>query len=318
MRQSAAILLLGLWVSWCVAAEGPKKAKVQKMKAKPSPWAEFVTPGVAFYSSVLDARKLGKAWPAENLTPRGLILNLGNNCWACFDTDLLRVSAIWQGRGLTSASMAQGSYHTEGEKAPEGQGKLPEIDGAVWVANGIYPGWQMGRQIHREDPRSPCPDPNEVGRGPLPSSMGKFKAIELGPHGSVLVYEVHGVQIRDSFQCQIQEGQPVVQRSLRVAAHKEALSLALGMRPGSSREELQFAVAPPKSKAIKQQHDDDLQVLELPPSSESIDFQIAMGFSASVVPWNSTAQNAPAPLRWPQSVSTSGTLSKSTEAFVVD
>src|SRR5881394_2342983 len=165
MRRAAAILLLGLFLPPCPAAEGPKKQKAPKTAAKISLWAEFVEPAFPFYSSVLDARKLGKAWPAENLTPRGLILNLGNNCWACFDTDLLRVSAIWQGRGLTSASMAQGSYHTEGEKAPEGQGKLPEIDGAVCVANGIYPGWQMGRQIHREDPRSPCPDPNEVGRG---------------------------------------------------------------------------------------------------------------------------------------------------------
>src|SRR3954469_7265085 len=133
MRQTAAILLLGLFVFWCGAAEGPKKSKVQKTQAKLSPWAEFVEPGFPFYSSVLDARKLGKGWPAENLTPRGLILNLGNNSWACFDTDLLRVSAVWQGKGLTSASMAQGSYHTEGEKAPEGQGKLPEIDGAVWL-----------------------------------------------------------------------------------------------------------------------------------------------------------------------------------------
>src|SRR6266700_6920189 len=62
-------------------------------------WAEFVEADFPFFSSVLDARTTGLGLPADNLTPRGIILNLGHECWACFDTDLLRMSAIWSGKG---------------------------------------------------------------------------------------------------------------------------------------------------------------------------------------------------------------------------
>src|SRR5205809_7196438 len=72
-------------------------------------WSDFVETNFPFFSSVLDARKLGVGFPTNNLTPRGLILNLGQDCWACLDTDLLRVSAVWMGNGVTPASMSQGS-----------------------------------------------------------------------------------------------------------------------------------------------------------------------------------------------------------------
>src|SRR5580765_6752929 len=56
-------------------------------------WGAFVETNFPFFSSVLDTRELGDELPPDKLTPRGIILNLGNGCWACFDTDLLRVSA---------------------------------------------------------------------------------------------------------------------------------------------------------------------------------------------------------------------------------
>src|SRR5262249_46227163 len=40
------------------------------------PWADWVEPDFPFFSSVLDARKAGDPSPANNLTPRGIILNL--------------------------------------------------------------------------------------------------------------------------------------------------------------------------------------------------------------------------------------------------
>ena len=132
--------------------------------------AEFVEADFPFFSSVLDARTTGLGLPADNLTPRGIILNLGHECWACFDTDLLRMSAIWTGKGLTPVSMAQGSYHVAGVKAPEGQENLPQPLGTLWLVNGIYPGWQVGEKISLADPREPCPDLRELGRGPLPAS----------------------------------------------------------------------------------------------------------------------------------------------------
>ena len=67
---------------------------------EPSPWADWLEPNTPFFSSLLDARNVGDAFPSDNLTPRGLIINLGNDCWACFDTDLLRVAAFWRGKSV--------------------------------------------------------------------------------------------------------------------------------------------------------------------------------------------------------------------------
>src|SRR6185312_8572658 len=75
------------------------------------PWADWVEPDFPFFSAVLDARQAGPDFPADNLTPRGLILNLGHDCWACFDTDLLRVSALWRGYAVTPVELAPISYH---------------------------------------------------------------------------------------------------------------------------------------------------------------------------------------------------------------
>src|SRR4051794_7834145 len=91
----------------CLPAQDAKPAKKKKTKEKPDEnamayasqfhWGDWVEPDFPFFSSVLDARDLGEGFPKDNLTPRGLILNLGHDLWACFDTDLLRIACIWQG-----------------------------------------------------------------------------------------------------------------------------------------------------------------------------------------------------------------------------
>ncbi len=101
-------------------------------------WADWVEPDFPFFSSVLDCRELGEGFPKDNLTPRGLILNLGHNIWACFDTDLLRIACIWQGKEgeppITPAALAPGSYHIAGQKTKDGEDDLPHINGTpLWV-----------------------------------------------------------------------------------------------------------------------------------------------------------------------------------------
>ncbi|MEY4483661.1 MAG: hypothetical protein RL693_1113, partial [Verrucomicrobiota bacterium] len=82
------------------AAPKPKPASKPKAKAKvevkspevkeaealaaaraKSPYGEWTEADFPFFSSVLDARGLGEGWPKDNLTPRGLILNLGHDMW---------------------------------------------------------------------------------------------------------------------------------------------------------------------------------------------------------------------------------------------
>ena len=71
---------------------GPDK----KHSALPSEFAEFIEPEFPYFSTTFDARELGKEWPANNLTPRGIILDLGQGVHACFDTDLLRFALVWK------------------------------------------------------------------------------------------------------------------------------------------------------------------------------------------------------------------------------
>lgn len=188
-----------LWASALLSL--PSSLSAQSF-ATPSPWGDWVEKDFPHFSSVLDARDL-PGFPKDNLTPRGLILNLGNNLWACFDTDLLRIAAIWEAEAgkppVTPEALAPGSYHLAGQKTKDGQDFLPKPNGKVWLANGIYPGWQVGNNPSLADPREPAPSPDEVGKGPLDPKVGQFFRFERVPSGVALVYRVHGVEIRDEY-----------------------------------------------------------------------------------------------------------------------
>ena len=127
--------------------------------------------------------------------------------WVGFDTDLLRVAAIWRGKGVTPKALAPGSYHQPDKKTPGGQNALPEPDGKVWLANGIYPGWQTGERPAFDDPREPAPSPEEVGRGPLSEAAGRFKAIRQVGRGVVLEYTAGGADVREHFSLSDRTGQ---------------------------------------------------------------------------------------------------------------
>lgn len=291
----------------CVAADSRTRTA--------SPWADFVEINFPFFSSVLDARKLGSEFPTNNLTPRGIILNLGHGCWACFDTDLLRVSAIWNGAGVTPVSMSQGSYHTAGLKAQEGQDKLPQIAGDAWLANGIYPGWQIGERIAQTDPRPPGPDPKEVGRGPLPVSFGKFKAVRLLNQTAQLEYEVAGASISERIEARLIDGQPVVQRSFRIEELTQPLMLAVGTP--TKRDGLNSLVtAQGKADAKRLDQPDGLMVVSVKPAPRPIEFSVSVGFG-KLRTWPND-KDQPAISRWNESVTTHATLSTAKDAYVVD
>ncbi|MCI0536560.1 MAG: c-type cytochrome [Verrucomicrobiales bacterium] len=286
-------------------------------------WADFVENNFPFFSSTLDARKLGNGCPEDNLTPRGLILNLGLDCWACFDTDLLRMSAFWVGKGISARSMSQISYHSPGLKSKDGQGDLPKIVGTPWLVNGIYPGWQASGQFSLTDPREPGPDANEVGRGPLDPAAGQFKAIRLTRDGACLEYEVAGARVREWVQTDLQNGECVFQRSFRLDRAPQTLWLILGRAPldEASRFSVSLEVIQPgRGSAIKLvKQPDGLWVVRLEPFQEQIEFSVAMGRASAVRTWGVPgAADMPALTRWPQTLTTRGSLSPATNAYVVD
>src|SRR5687767_4855424 len=190
MKRCRLAIALALAAFMCPLVSG--SARPTPASAAGVPWADWVEPDFPFFSSVIDAGRAGAAFPARNLTPRGLVLRIGADHWVGFDTDLLRVAAIWRGKGMTPAALAPGSYHKPDKKTPGGQTALPEPDGKVWLATGIYPGWQSGDRPAFDDPREPAPSPEEVGRGPLSEQAGRFKAIRQLRRGVVLEYTAGG------------------------------------------------------------------------------------------------------------------------------
>jgi len=316
--KQAGALVTALFLIWTATSSVAAEAKGK------SPWGDFVEKDFPFFSSVLEARKLGEGWPTNNLTPRGLILNLGHDCWACFDTDLLRVSAIWTGADVTPVAMSYGSYQLSGYKIPEGQKILPEPNGKVWLANGVYPGWQTGATVVLTDPRPPAPDVKEVGRGPIDPSLGQFKGVRLVEDGVILEYTVAGVNVQERITAREQNGGVAIGRNFKLEKIPQALWLVLGQRPsnvgGSPATLMTSASVNGKAIAELTTQPDGLQTVRLQPAKQSITFQVAMSLSGTVQTWTTQfAPEAKAPaVRWPQTVTTTPKLAQDKEAYVLD
>jgi hypothetical protein len=249
-------------------------------------WADFVERDFPFFSSVLDARRLGNGLPADNLTPRGIILNLGAGGWVCFDLDLLRVAAVWTGSGVTPVSMAQGSYHVAGRKAPEGQEALPEPVGTVWVANGIYPGWQSGESCTFTDPRDPGPDPREVGRGPMLLKSGRFEALRLMNRGVRLEYRVGNTAVQERITGDVQPQQRKITRQFRLNPVSTPLWLLVGRKSASPAAQGLTLTVTARSfdklgrpGAERRETPDGCYAVYVHPSEEPVEFEVTLALS---------------------------------------
>jgi glucose/arabinose dehydrogenase/cytochrome c2 len=284
-------------------------------------WGPWVEPDAPFFSSVLDAGHAGPGFPTINLTPRALVLRLGRDLWAAFDTDLLRVAAVWRGDGVTPKALAPGSYHSPDKKTPGGQFPAPEPDGQVWLATGIYPGWQRGAQPSLDDPREPAPSVDEVGRGPLPEAMGRFTAVRLARGGVVLEYTVGGTDVREWMTSSDHHGVTVVERHFAVQASSEPLLLVLGAQmKGAAISVSGGNGVSPKLEAISVPGQPaDLWVVRVPAHKEAMTFAAAIverGTAPSIAP-QTMPLDLPAP-RWRQEVTTSVRRSLAKRAYVVD
>lgn len=254
----------------CPLAQAADPSKKQVYPAQP--WAAWVEPDFPFYSSILDARREGVG--ANNLTPRGLILKLDHDCWACFDTDMLRVAAVWKGKGITDKALAPGSYLDAGRKTPGGQFPAPQLDGKLWLGNGLFPGWQSGGKVSTEDPREPAPSPEEAGRGPIAESLGRFQAVRLVKGGVVLEYSVAGSTVREQWQSLQRDGRPVVARHISVEPAAKDLMLVVGAKMNGPSQEVEAGVAVTGDAELVP--DENLWIVHVPAHSKSITFCVSL------------------------------------------
>ncbi len=186
------------------------------------PFADFVEPGFPFIVSTVDAGKLGAAFPERNLAVRCVILMLGNNSYACFDTDLLRMAAAWRGDFVSLTTMAQISYQQAGNK----NNAIPVVLGKPVVATGIYPGWTSAEPDFR-DPRPAGPNPLAVGRGPIAVAQGRWNGLNVVGGEAVLSYTVAGIDIREQVGSVNSAGQVGITRTFQTSATTSALTLVV-------------------------------------------------------------------------------------------
>jgi glucose/arabinose dehydrogenase/cytochrome c2 len=348
MHRTVAPLLLALLLSPAsiLGAKEEKPAKKSKSKAEAKPsldpnamayasqfhWADWIEPNFPFFSSTLDAREVGEGSFKDNLTPRGLILNLGHNLWACFDTDLLRIACIWQGEDgkppVTPVALAPGSYHIAGQKTKDGQDDLPQPIGKVWLANGIYPGWQVLKADAAKktfsdpiftDPREPGPDKDEVGRGPLEGKMARFKGVRHTADGTELLLEVGGREVREHIRAEPMAGGVACRTEAIVGPGPSTIAWTDGVcfLPSVSR----WSQDKTDWVAFKHQGNEKLECAVILPSEHVTAFAFTHAQQLQDGPKLSPEgllPGKPAPALWPQSLTTKATLSQKDDAYVVD
>ena len=309
--SSSRTLLLAL-----VALLAPRSATF----AADDPWNPWVEPDFPFFSSALDLRPQSPDAIPWNITPRGLVLNLGHDCWACFDTDLLRVSAVWNGKGVTEDSLAPLSYQNKPLKTVGGQSKLAKPDGTVWWLNGVYPGWQVGGKASLEDPREPQPSPEEPGRGPISPEIGQFKAVRLNGKEAVLEYSVAGVPVTERITATERAGEmKTVERHIHLAPVDKPIALVVGRTPrdDSKREDAHLSDGLLRTEMLGK-----VSVVHIAPHQTTLDLTITMdvnGFQGlGEESGKGPEKIEPTVARWPQEVVTKATLSTSKDAYVVD
>jgi len=195
---------------------------------KPLPGlGDYVEKDFPFLTSSLDLRGLGKGLPEDNLAVRGLHVRLGDH-WACFDTDLLRFSAIWRGDFQELRNMAHTSYKIPGKKTAAGQEKLARLKGDLLMVNGLYAGAREGGASFG-DPRASFEDDSEIGRGPLPRNDGQFLGHRIHGDRVQLRYRVGGAVVHEvPLKLQV-EGGYAIQRHIEVVQPSgKSLAIVIG------------------------------------------------------------------------------------------
>jgi mono/diheme cytochrome c family protein len=287
----------------------------------PGDWAPWLEKDFPFFSSVLDARRAGGEFPKDNLVPRALILNLGQDVWAAYDTDLLRMALVWKAEPgkapVTEESMSTISYINATRKVDKGQKDAPKPIGRPILANGLYEGWKVvgsaGGKLVFSDPREPGPTKNEVGKGPLGEDQAGLRGVQFPTHESArLLHEVHGTKVVESLRLSEEGGKGVLIRKFELAPHEQDLAVALSTVGKGSAAPLKI-VSSDGNQLVAQEHE-GVRYLIIPAARGAVQVQVSFDTGLALEPKAGTGR----PIAWTEKVMTSGTLSAKPDLYVFD
>ena len=219
-RKCALISLLSLLGSW--EASFAKDARA---------WGEFVEPGFPYVASTIDGRSVQGGDQPDNLVVRGVVVFLGNETYACYDTDLVRLALVWKGDFLAYRAMAPHTYYHQGKKNHGGQKWISRVTGRCLTETGLYPGAQSGG-LQLTDPRPQGPDPREIGRGPVDSSQARWLGTHVLGEQAVVKYSVGRTVVKERLLSLSDEGGTGYVRHFQTGPHRDPVQIALSARMG--------------------------------------------------------------------------------------
>ena len=155
-----------------------------------------------FFSATFTPQRAGVA----GFTHKGIAIRLSSapGAAACFDTELLRMSAGWEG------------LFVDFNRNREGLGGPPQIGNGSLFSNYPVCGWVKDGEFR---------DPRKRPFGPLPDALGKYRGLYRSAKGTVLSYEVAGVGILDLPGMERGDGTGVFTRSIEVGKAAHSLSM---------------------------------------------------------------------------------------------
>lgn len=289
MKRAFILLAGGLLLPGFVSAQERAHLELD------SPFASYVEDDFPFFTQTVDARNFGAAPETDNLTPRGIVVAIGNGFHGCFDPDLLRWSLFWKenedGEYLTMSGMGTGSYRLPNRKSAPGQDELPRPIGTPILAMPLRPGVSVGEKPILEDPRDRgSAEEGELGLGPIPLKMGRFMGLRLVGEGVQIEYTVGGSIVRE----QLGNASGGVVRWIEVVGGGETLQILSGPDEGNR------FILKPSQEATFLHFSIRGNPTEKPKITTGIRFPINSGSSTPLSP----ERMAPPPRRWPDPVKT--------------
>jgi len=150
-------------------------------------------------------------WPKGAVTAKGVVVRIGTGA-VCFDTDLLRYAAAWEGGWL---DLLGPPY--EGSRSPDEKTR-PVVRGTLRVATRNLPGFVKGDEMR---------DPRLEPYGPLPADLAKYRGLYVCGDRVVLSYTAGKCEILDLPG--IEKG--VFTRTLRLGPTSDSVTMLLCETP---------------------------------------------------------------------------------------
>jgi hypothetical protein len=136
----------------------------------------------------------------------------------CFDTETLRVFAGWTD-GYLKLPLSR-----EGLSGP------PDIAGKIAFSTPAGPGWAKGG--NPEFPNFEDPRPDHL--GPLPAEQAHYRGLYLSGDRVIFSYTIGEVEVLDSYDYEVDDGEAVFARTMEIAPAKELMTCRLAGRSGTA------------------------------------------------------------------------------------